>query len=87
MREGVGHNILNHTFGEFTALLVRLLYYGNLHALFDISALITFHIESLSMLKMHENPAEILVVFLQPVIQLFDLWLCQEAQYALLELA
>jgi hypothetical protein len=39
------------------------------------------------MLKMHENPAEILVVFFQPVIQFFDLWLCQEAQYALLELA
>ena len=87
MSGGVGHNILNHTLGEFTALLVRLQYYGNLHTRFDIDALITFHIDSRSMLKMHEYPAEILIVFLQPVIQLFDLWLCQEAQYAFLELA
>ena len=35
---------------------------------------------------MHENPAEVFIVFLQAVIHLFDLRLGQETQDALLEL-
>jgi hypothetical protein len=36
--------------------------------------------------EMHENAAEVLIVLLQPVIQLFDLRLGQETQDALFEL-